>query len=133
MSGMTPYLANAILEHILRGDVSGTGFTQPTEIYVALHTASPVNGSESTGELSGGGYGRQLILFDSASGGSIANSNSVEIIIGESGTVSHFSLWDASTDGNCLFWDGIATPLELNGGDTYSIQPGALVLNRLDG
>lgn len=136
MSGITPYLAEKLLDHALRGDESGTDYEQPTAIYLALHTSAP---SESGvgGEVSGGAYARQQILFNPAGEpiddpGQISNSEDALFTM-PACTVTHFSLWDAPTGGNCLFTNAMGTNQVFNSGDTYSPQPGALTITRLDG
>jgi hypothetical protein len=97
-------LRNDVLDKVLRG----VDFTSPSPLYLSLHDGDP--GTNGSNELSASPYARQETAFDAASGGQCVNSNQETFDIGESTTVSHVGLWDASTGGNFL-WRGT---LDLN-------------------
>ena len=97
------YLENKILDHAL----GTSAFTQPTNQYLALHTASA--GEAGTGaELTGTGYARASVDFSAASGGTAKAPSSGTIEFTNSGGTSwpqvcYFAVWDASSRGNMLY------------------------------
>lgn len=129
MAGLTNYLANKMLDHALRGHVSESEYERPSQVYLALHTGNPGDtGSEN--EVSGGAYARQIVTFAESAEGVIENSN-VPLFTMPACTVSYFSVWDASTGGNCLFYDIIASPQTFNTSDTFSPQAGAVTISKI--
>ena len=110
MSAITDFLELELLDHVFRN----SAYTPPSNVYVALHTGDP----GETGallELSGDGYARTVVTFgaptDAGDGNSqVTNSAAVTFpaATADWGTVTHFSLWDASSAGNCL-WKGALT------------------------
>lgn len=129
MPGMTNYLANKVLDHVLRGNVSEAEYNRPSQVFLALHTGDPgVNGTAN--EVPTGTYARQSILFDASASGVITNTSS-PLFTMPACTVSYFSIWDNSTGGNCVFYDTITPPQEFNTADTFSPQAGALTISKI--
>ena len=99
---MTTKLANEILKHFL----GGTQISFAEEMYLGLLEDSPGVLGDSSSELTGTSYDRQLITFSIAD--EVAtNLNLVEFTpLGEDWpTVSHVAIFDAETGGNVLFFD----------------------------
>lgn len=115
MAGASDYLEDEFLDHAL-----GTGaWTSPAGVWVQLHTADPTDvgttavATEST---------RQSISFGAASGGSATSSATVSwTSVAGSETYSHFSLWDASTAGNCLFTGALNSSVTVTAGDNFDL------------
>ncbi len=133
MSGISNYLTKKLLDHALRGDISDTDYEQPATVYLALHQSAPDDEGVG-GELSGGGYARQVIGFAEADeeNGYITNATS-PVFSPPTCTITHFSIWDAATSGNCLFTGSVGVPQSVTGGDTYSPLNGALRINKIAG
>jgi hypothetical protein len=112
------YLENIILDHILRNQA----FTPPSTVYVALHTADP--GETGASEVTGGSYARQAVTFGAASGGAVSNTGAINFPAMPAVTVTHASLWDASTAGNCLWTGALAASKVINSGDTPTFPIG---------
>jgi len=96
MSALSDYLENKLLDHAL-----GTAaYTMPT-VYVALYTSDPTDADTGT-EVSGGGYARQTVTFNAASGGSASNAGDITFpqATADWGTITHIGLRDAATGGN---------------------------------
>lgn len=96
------YAENKILDHI----TGKTEFTKPT-VYVALSTADPTDDGSGIAEPSGNGYARVTTDgddWDAASSGATANAAAITFptASGSWGTITHFALFDADTDGNML-------------------------------
>lgn len=94
--GISPYLANKLLDHALRN----TTYTPPTTIYAKIHTGDP--GAAGTGNASAQTT-RVATTFAAAASGSIAISNTPEFTLNASETITGVSFWDAATSGNFLY------------------------------
>lgn len=109
-------LANKILDHY-RG---GTSWTQPSGIYVQLHTGDP--GSAGTANLSANTT-RVRINFGAATAGAIALTGTApQWTATATETLSHLSFWDAITAGNVLDSSQAATPRGVVPGDTVTLN-----------
>lgn len=116
---ITNYSANKILQ-ALCGKVS-TISLGPTA-YVGLSTTAPTAMGENVTEPSGNGYARVMLgnynqnytqKMGNPASGAISNS---EIIYypeatGSWGTITHFCIYDAQTDGNLLAYGALTTSI----------------------
>lgn len=129
---MSDYLEVELRKHIFR-----TGsFTKPSALWVALHTASPGDTASPTNEVSASGYGRvQRDPSDanwtaaSATDGNTDNAAAITFGVPGAnwGTITHFSIWDAETNGNMLIWGTVTPNKTVNNGDPApSFATGAL-------
>lgn len=93
-------LANKMLDH-LTGNAT---WTAPSALYVKLHKGDP--GSAGTANASAVTT-RKAATFAAASSGTIALNGTLPVWARPSmtatETISHISVWDASTSGNFLF------------------------------
>lgn len=82
---------------------NGSSFTAIATPFVKLHTGDP--GSAGASNAAAGSTTRVAVTQAAASGGSIAISgtNPSWTNGGTSETISHISVWDASTSGNFLY------------------------------
>lgn len=123
MAAMSDYLENALTDHAL-----GTAdFTSPSTVYLALYTSDPTDANTGT-EVSGGSYARQSIAFAAASGGTASNNADVQFptATADWGTVTHWGLFDASTNGNLLFHGSFDVSKPVTEGDVFYVQSGEL-------
>lgn len=97
---MSNYLENAIGNHVLRN----TALTSPTTVYLAVHTADPTE-TGATDEVSGNNYARKAITFGAPSNGVFTSNADVvfDQASGSWGTITHCTIWDAVSGGNCLY------------------------------
>ena len=126
MSAKSDYLEKKILDYVLRD----TADWAPTAVYLSLHTSSP--GETDGNEISGNGYSRQAIAFDAAhsTNGTAANSD-IETFTasgGDFGTITHFGIHDASSDGNLLYYGALTASKTIADGDTLSFAAGSIVI-----
>jgi hypothetical protein len=125
--GASNYLANALLDHVLKT----TEYTVPTNVCVALCTADPTDaGTGSTiTEPSGQNYARKTHnAWDVAAAGATENTGVITFNVpsGSWGLITHVALCDATTVGNMLF-HSTATPNQTpDNGDTVQYADGAL-------
>jgi hypothetical protein len=116
----TNYLELKLLDLVL-GEIA---FTSPATVYLALHTADPTEVG-NVAEVSGNAYARVAVTnnatnFPAASGGS--KSLNVDQTFPTPtpagwGVVTHFSIWDASSAGNCLIYGALTASKTINAGD----------------
>lgn len=129
MSAISNYLEDAWLK-TLRGGGNGTTFTAPAAIYVQLHTADPTDaGTTSVSSTTT----RQAVTFAAPSGTNTDMASNADVSwtnwAGTNGeVVSHISLWDASSSGNCLWRGALTASKTVNTGDTLTIPSGSLTL-----
>ena len=94
--GPTQYLVNKLLDHAFRNVV----WTPPALVYFKGHTGDP----GATGILAPSAQTtRYATTFAAAASGLILLSGNPELTLNASETISHGSLWDAATAGNCLW------------------------------
>jgi len=107
--------ANKLLNTIGR---TGTTFTAGT-LYVALHTADPgASGTTAASAVTT----RYQATFSAASAGSMALSSMAGTwSMTATETISHISLWDASTSGNFMWSVALTASKSVINGDTLSL------------
>lgn len=125
-TGLTAYTANKMLDH-LRG---GTAWTQPSGLYIKLHTGDP--GAAGTGNAAGNTTRQQGTFGTSSSGGSISNTAQVQwTSVSTAETYSHASVWDASTSGNCLYTGTLPVPVAVSVGATFTAAIGQVTISQV--
>ena len=130
------YTGNKLLDLLLRG----VAFTAPSRVFIALHTANPgLTGASDVGIAAWPAFAR----LDIAQGGAVATGfdapaakktqNAKQLLFpmmdgAATVNVSHWSIWDALTGGNCL-WAGALTYVKaLNPTDEIVVHIGELDL-----
>ena len=111
------YLENAILDNY---------FTDG-DIYVKLHVGDP--GEDGTANAASETTRKVVATWAAASGGSKASSAAVSWTnYPATETVSHVSLWDASTSGNCFGSGALSSSISMvgPGSNTLTIPSGSL-------
>lgn len=95
--------------------------------YVKLHTGDP--GEDGTNNAATEAT-RKSISFSAASSGSMASSATVTWTnVSTTETYSHWSLWDASSSGNCLWTGAFSSSASVTAGDTFQITSLTLTLD----
>jgi hypothetical protein len=95
--------------------------------YVKLHTGDAGEAGTTNAATEDT---RKAISFSAASSGSMASSATVEWTnVAATETYSHWSLWDASTAGNCLWTGALSTSAAVTAGDTFQITSLTLSLD----
>lgn len=105
---MTVGLSQANTAHQWLNWIRGTATTAPSTIFVKLHTADP--GASGATAAAAGSTTRVAATFSAASAGAIAltGTNPSWTNGGSSETLTHISVWDASSAGNFL-WSAALT------------------------
>lgn len=113
-------------ENKLLDTLRNTSFAVTTP-YVKLHLGDP--GEDGTANAATETT-RKSISFSAASGGSMASSATVEWTnVSTTETYTHWSLWDASTGGNCLWSGALSSSAAVTAGDTFQITSLTLTLD----
>jgi hypothetical protein len=123
MTAFTNYAETLVMTWLFTASAA----TRPTTWFTALHTADPTEVG-NVGELSGNGYARQSTAFTIAANEA---SNTATLTFGPNtgsnwGTVSHVSVWDAVSTGNCLAYGALSSSVVIAVGDSLTIAAGAL-------
>lgn len=126
MGSFGDYWEDEVLDHLF-----GKGSYTPPTIYVALSTADPTDDGSGASEPSGSGYARVETAgadWDASSGGATANANAITFpeASGSWGTVTHFALYDAATDGNMLAHGALTASKTISSGETPRFAAGDL-------
>jgi len=129
MSAMSDYLENHVLDMILgTADFSLPSARQTGGVYLGLSLASMSDNASGT-ELSGNGYTRVLVAFDSSSGGTTDNTSVVDFPTCTGsvwGAVAYWSLWDAATGGNMLLHGAFTSAKTIEVNDVLRVAAGDL-------
>lgn len=112
----TVNFANKVLDHMLRATAS----TAPAGNFVKLHTADP---GASAATAASANTTRASATFSAASAGACALSNTPTWASWAAGseTISHISVWDASTAGTFLYSAALTASKAVANGDTLTI------------
>lgn len=103
-------------------------FTPPAQVWVALFTVSPTPSTSGT-EVSGGGYGRQIVTFTPPASGQTQNTADIFFPIATApwGTIVAFALFDASGGGNMLYFGNLSTSRSIMTNDQLKFPAGQLI------
>jgi hypothetical protein len=127
--------SNYLEEKYINAAFRGETFPVPTQLYLALYTASPGEAG-GVNEVTGGWYVRK----DMADGGAISTgftppadgttSNAKNILFpavtGSAVTITHVALHDAPTGGNMLYYTDLVQAKTLQIGDVFSVPVGGM-------
>ena len=117
------YAELKILEHT----TGKTAWTIPTNVYIKLHTADAGEAGTSSAASE---TTRKVAAWATASSGSIATSATLEWTnVAATETYTHWSMWDASTAGNCLWTGALSSSAAVTAGDTFQITSLTLSLD----
>lgn len=127
MAALTDFAENLILNWLMTAGAA----TRPTQWWVALYTTATTDAGGGT-EVTGAGYSRKSVTFNTASGtgGNTTNSNvpSFTASGGSFGTVTHIAIRDASTAGNALWHGAMTTSKTIADGETLEFAAGDISL-----
>ena len=126
MAALSDYAENLLMDWLMTGGAA----TRPTAWYVGLHTGSPADDDSGADEISGNGYSRQAIAVNASSGGTTSNNANITFTAsgGDWGTISHISVYDASTAGNLLWHGAMSASKTIADGDTLQFNTGNIDL-----
>lgn len=115
------YLENKLLDTLRNVSLA------VTSVYIKLHTADP--GEDGT-TAAATETTRKLISFNAASSGSMASSATITwTSVAATETYTHWSAWDASTGGNCLWTGALSSSAAVVLGDNFEITSLTLTMD----
>jgi hypothetical protein len=122
MSSMSDYLETAIADLVC----NGSAFTALSTLYVKLHLGAPGEAGTSNAATE---TTRKSVTFGAASSG-VSTSDSAQqwTSYPAAETVSHVSLWDNVSAGNCIFTGALAASKTMGIGDTLDIASGGITV-----
>lgn len=128
MTAATDYTELEWMKYMFTTTAMGT---RPTAWYAALHTADPTevgNVAEVTTSTDSAYVRKAVTLAQTAN--EVKNSAALTFNAVAAGySVTHISIWDAATAGNCLFKGPLAVPKTLAAGEVLSFAVNELVLS----
>lgn len=130
MSSFSDYLELELLDHILKVGA----FIVPTNIYIALSTADPLDDASGLAEPGGGAYARVLCnTWDAAASRATQNTNAIQFPEATAGwgIITHFAIYDHLTAGNMLAHGSFVTSKAIVAGQVLTIYAGELVITFL--
>ena len=116
---MTTGISSANLATNWLNMLRGTAFTAPAGQFVKLHTGDP--GAAGANNASAVTTRSSATYTASSAGSALALSNTPTWSMTATETISHISVWDASSAGNFLFSAALNTPKSVNNGDTLNL------------
>lgn len=117
------YAELKILDHT----TGRAAWTMPTTVYVQLHTADAGEAGTTSAATNAT---RTAASWSAAATGAIATSATITWTnVSTTETYSHWSLWDASTAGNCLWTGALSSSAAVTAGDTFQITSLTLSLD----
>lgn len=107
--------------NVLRGGGVGVTFTAPGVQAVQLHTANP--GAVGTTAVSVGSATRNAVTFGAAAAGSMSMSSTAPVWTngGTSETLTHISVWSATSAGNFHYSGALTTSQAWASGNTFTL------------
>ena len=126
MGSLADFLENELLDHVFNA-----AYTPPATVYIGLSTADPQDDGSGLAEPSGNGYARKAITFGAAASRQVAQSGDVTFdeATGSWGTITHWALFDAASEGNMLAHGALAVSKEVVSGNTPSIASGEVTVS----
>lgn len=120
-AGLAPSLVSGWLNTLRTTGNGGAAYSAVVGTYLQLHTGDP--GAAGTSNISVGSTTRNSFVFSSSSSGSalsLGTPPSAWTNGGTSETITHVSVWTASTSGTFLYSVALTTPKAWASGDQYN-------------
>lgn len=131
MSALTNFAENLLLTWLM---TDAAAPTRPTAWYAALHTGDPGEAGDANEVVVGtdADYVRKAVTFaDPVSDSGQVLSEAQVAWTANSGastyTITHVSIWDASTAGNCLFKGQLLVPHEMVASGVFALDAGKII------
>lgn len=116
---------------LLDASLGVASFTAPTgPMKLALSTTTGTNTAVGT-EVTGGGYGRQTITFNAATGGSATNATSISFTSMPAATVSGVEIYDSAGAPRRVWVGALTASKTVGAGDTLSFATSSITVTLL--
>lgn len=119
MSSLSRYVKDGLAAHLFRG----FAFPSPKNVYVGLYTKAPTEDGGGV-EVAGNNYARMRVPFSE----DLKNAAAVEfpMALDAWGRVTHFGIFDATTDGHMIGFGPLDPAVEIGRGVIYIFDPGSI-------
>jgi hypothetical protein len=128
MDAKSDILENQIINHLF----GGSACAQPTQWWLAIYSTDPTDAI--TGTVPTAITSRLQITVWTINANEAANTNTLQFAAvpsGQTWTVSHYAIFDASTAGRPLYTGAFRIAKTLQQGDVLFIAAGQLVIREL--
>ena len=123
------YFLNQVMGNVFN---TKTSPALPTEYFIGLSSTAPsIDGSGVSEPSSDASYKRvKLENLSEPSDGVISNTQAISFDESTSnwGTITHFVIYDAESEGNLLMYDALSTPRNVETATIVTIKQGSLSL-----
>lgn len=117
-------ISNFLEDTLLNLVFNATAYSGQSTVYAKLHLGDPGEAGTSNAAAH---TTRASVSMGTASGGAIANDVAVAwTSMTAAETITHISLWDAATSGNCLWIGALTASKTVAVGDNLSLPIGDL-------
>lgn len=127
MSALSNHAEDLVLDWLFTTDP----VTRPTGWYAALHDGDPgETGANEVTTSEDADYVRKSITFGSSSSGATLSASQVSWTVASDSagyTVTHISIWDAATAGNCLIAGALVQSKALEADGVLTFEIGEIV------
>lgn len=129
MGSFADFWEDEVLDHLF---MKGS-YTMPTNLWIGLSTADPLDNETGLAEPSGNNYSRVSTAgadWNASSGGATANATDVSFpeASGSWGTITHFGVFDAASAGNMVAHGTLGVPKLITSGDTAKFAAGDIAV-----
>lgn len=121
--GISDYLANNLLDHVLRNEA----YTPPATTHLALFTTATTAAGGGT-EVVGGSYARQAVTWTVADLVTSENNDIVTFTNMPAVEVVAFAVMDAASGGNFLFYGPVSPSRTTTAGENLVVAAGDLAV-----
>lgn len=117
---ISDFFENTILDHML----DAQAYTPASVVWAALNVDDPLETGAC--EVSGQGYVRQTISWNSATGGLLDNDTAIEFTDMPAACIRFATIHDASLSGSVLWSGSLSASKTVNASDTFQFPAGSL-------
>lgn len=114
MPGLTQYVVNKIVDHAFRG----VTWTPPTTCYLKAHVGDPTDAGTAFPSVV---VTRQLATLSASAGGLTALTADVHWTATAREAITHVSVWDSLTAGNCVATIELEVVINVYTGDVMAL------------
>jgi hypothetical protein len=125
MGSISDFLENELLDHIFNA-----AYGSPTNVFLGLSTADPLDTGAGLSEPSGGAYSRVTMSFSTAAARAITQDAKLTFPQATAawGVLTHYGIFDAVSGGNMLAHGSLTVSKNVVNGNTPSVATSEVVI-----
>lgn len=126
MGSISDFLENELLDHCFNA-----AYSSPSNVFLALSTADPLDTEAGIAEPTGGAYSRATITFVTATTRNVTQKAKITFpqATASWGNITHYAIYDAVSGGNFLAHGSLTTAKTVASGNTPSVATGEVVIS----